>query len=160
MNLCLYGDVQSRYRFITHNKLRIQHQCSGNSDSLTPSAIQLMRITVHKTLRQPYRIHYLLYPPVDLIFRNSFRDKQRFPDQLTDRHSRIQGRKWVLKNNLHTTLKLFQMLFLYIRNVFIFKENFSAAAIQQIEELHGLTLIFRIQTLRQPPMSSLFQSKS
>ena len=43
-DLCLNGHIQSGHRLITDDKLRVQSQRSTDTDTLTPSAIQLMGI--------------------------------------------------------------------------------------------------------------------
>ena len=58
-DLSLNGYIQSGYRFVTDNELGIHSQCTGNSDTLTASAIQLMRIGVDQTVSQTYNLHQL-----------------------------------------------------------------------------------------------------
>ena len=45
-DLCLNRHVQCRYRLITHDEFRIQRKCTCDTDSLSLSAGELMRITI------------------------------------------------------------------------------------------------------------------
>lgn len=61
-DLRLNGHIQRGNRLVTDNKLGVQRQRPGNTDTLTASAVQLMRIGKHEPLRKADGIHELLYP--------------------------------------------------------------------------------------------------
>ena len=84
-NLCLNRNIQGTYRFITHNKLRIQRQCSGYTDSLSSSAVKLMWIGIDKTFRQSNRFHQFPYTAqlLFLVLTYMIHD-QRFRNQFVD----------------------------------------------------------------------------
>ena len=106
-NLRLNGHIQCGNRLIAYNKLGIQCQRPGHTDSLSAAAIQLVGIGLLKPFCQSNRIHQLGYSGVQLLFRAAYMiDLQWLRDQLPHTHSRVQGRHGVLKNHLHISSNL------------------------------------------------------
>ena len=103
-NLCLNGHVQSGNRLITYDEFGLQCQCTGNSDTLSSSAVQLMGVGVGQTLCQTHQIHQLMnsFPKSFLILLGvNLLNQQGLHNRLADSHSRVQGCEGVLKDNLH-----------------------------------------------------------
>ena len=119
-HLRLNGYIKRRYRLITDDKLRIHSKCTGNTDTLTLSAGELMRITGRMLCVQSDQLHQiqdfltaLCFGCVKLMY------IQRLSDDIFDCHTWIQGRVRILKHHLHL---LAQRSDIFIRYFFSVKK--------------------------------------
>ena len=101
-NLSLNGNVESGNRFIADNKFRFEHQRTGNSNTLSTSAVKLMRICHIKAGSKTDDFHDMVDPFVHFttVFANLIND-ERLGYQLADIHASIQAGIGILKDHLH-----------------------------------------------------------
>ena len=105
-DLGLDGYIQSRDRFIADNGQWIQGQGARNSDPLTLAAAKLVGVTAHLFRMQPDSFHQISDPVSDFCPGNFKVVANRFCNNLTDIHARIQRRERVLKDYLQRSPSL------------------------------------------------------
>ncbi|MNV37766.1 hypothetical protein D3C71_1292970 [compost metagenome] len=100
-NLRLNRDVQRGNRFITNNQLRFQNQRTSNTDTLTLTARKFVRIAVNQVWQQA-DFHHHRFDAIANFLTRHFRmiGAQRLGNNITDVHTRVQGRQRVLENHL------------------------------------------------------------
>ena len=101
-NLRLNGYIQRRNRFIADYKLRLNSQRSGDTDTLTLTAGELMRETMQKIRLQTALLHdskHLRLHAVIFLDEHMMR-LHTVADDIAYRHPRIQRRIRILKNHL------------------------------------------------------------
>src|SRR5205085_6612913 len=98
--------VQSRYRLVGNDEFRIDRECPGDADTLTLATGKFMRITFHKSSAEAHRLHQFLHLRLDRLPLRQAERADRFADNITDRHTRVERRVWVLKDHLQV-LSLF-----------------------------------------------------
>ena len=101
-DLRLDGNVQSGYRFVTYNKLRIYCQRSGYTDTLSLSAGELMGVTMDKVRCKSALLHNLhnIILHLGIAFFEHSMGLKSLSDNLSQRHTGIQRRIWILENKL------------------------------------------------------------
>src|SRR5262249_45994447 len=93
-------NVESRNRLVTNNKLWFDCKRSCNRDSLALAAGEFMRVSLAVPCVEPDKIQQLGHPIAAMRRRNDVMQSQRLADNLFYRHSRIERRIWILKNDL------------------------------------------------------------
>ena len=89
-NLRLDRNVKCRNRLVTDDELRVKNKCAGKADTLSPSAVKLMGVSVEISLWQAAKLHcfgYLCHALV--LVRDRFGHPQRIKNRLA------YGEVWV-----------------------------------------------------------------
>ena len=133
-DLSLDRHIQGRHRLIAHNEFRIQRQGPRNADALPPPPVQLMRIGIGKPAGQSHCIHQFFHPFLPFlpgrIYAVNF---QRLHDDLTDRQTRIQRRKGILKDDLHLLPQTPDLLLIRIFHMDTIKNHFTGGGRKQVQ---------------------------
>ena len=134
-DLGLNRHIQCRNRLIAHNKLRLEHECTANANTLSAASVQLVRIGVFQSAGKPHRVHDLPYPflIVSAVV-HQFVHQKRLTDDLTDRLSGVNGRERILKDDLHLPSQLMQTLGAYVRNILSVEADRTGGALQQVKD--------------------------
>ena len=104
MSTWAWMDTSSADRLVAHNEFGVERQGAGNSDPLSPPAVQLMGVGVDQAAGQAHHIHHFQHFFLDLVlFLGGVHtlDQQRRGDGLGDCHPRVQRGVGVLENDLH-----------------------------------------------------------
>ena len=135
-DLRLNGNIQCRYRLIADDEFRIQRERSRDTDSLTASAVQLMRISSFQSLGKTDQFHHLSCLFSDLGFRKALIvDLDRLLDQLQDAHSGIQRCVGILEDHLDVGTVLFlEFLQRDIGNIRILEHDLTGGRLVQAHQ--------------------------
>ncbi len=88
-NLGLNGHIQSGNRLVADNQLGLQRKCTGNADTLTLTAGELMRITVDVLGVQSNDVEKLADALNALLLGAHAVNGHGWRDNLTDGHTRL-----------------------------------------------------------------------
>ncbi len=100
-DLRLDGDIQCGDGLIGNNKIRVENQCAGNTDSLALSPGEFMGKTVVMLGSQPANLHYLndffmqFRPATEFMFQH------RLANGIADADTWIERAVRVLKHQLN-----------------------------------------------------------
>ena len=109
--LCLNRNVQCRNRLIADNNLWLKHNSARDTNTLTLTARELMRVAVLKLKVKANFLHNLFNTSVALclcLIRT--RNINRLANDIHDRHTRVQRAVRILEDKLHLltrTLEIF-----------------------------------------------------
>jgi hypothetical protein len=92
--------IQGRDRLIRNQQLRLYRQGPCNADALTLTARQLSGIGVGHARAESHQVQELRAPALGVLTRDGVMNVKRFHQRLLNRHSRIQRRVRVLKDDL------------------------------------------------------------
>src|SRR5918998_5284305 len=125
-DLRLNRNVQRRYRLVAYDKLGTNTERPGDADALPLTAAELMRVTA---------IMFLAQTDLTKQFDDSvsfgpalgdFVNFQPFADDITDAHSRVEGRIGILENDLHLPPHLAQLALRHGQQILTVEVNFTA----------------------------------
>ena len=104
-DLGLDRHVQGRHRLIADDQIGIQGQGTGHADALALAPGELVGVATHVLLSQPHDLQQFENPPLTLAPIFHAVDQQGLTDNLRHGLSRIEGRKRILENDLHSLSK-------------------------------------------------------
>ncbi|RPK76440.1 hypothetical protein EES42_03360 [Streptomyces sp. ADI95-17] len=100
-DLRLYGDVEGGDGLVGDDDLGVQGQTAGDADALALTAGELVRIAVDVLRVEPDDVQQLLDPAAPVALRGDLGvDLVRLPDDVADRHARVQRGVGVLEHHL------------------------------------------------------------
>jgi hypothetical protein len=99
-DLCLDGNVQCADGFIADQELGTQSDGAGDADSLSLAAGEFMRKAKRVGLMQPYALEKFCHSPSKCAAPFDPMDDQRFGNDVTGIHPRIQATLGILKDDL------------------------------------------------------------
>src|SRR6185437_1540474 len=98
------ADIEGRNRLITDNKFRTQDQGASNTDALTLSTGELVRIATERGFIETNRAHHFNGCAVEFARSRALAvcvDQQRLGNNFFYAHARVERGKGILKDDLH-----------------------------------------------------------
>lgn len=133
-NLSLNGYVQSTDGLVANDELGFKSQGSGDADTLTAAAVQLMRIGVDQSLGKTYGVHQFLGALVKVCFRLAHLvNLQRHGDGVGDGHTGIQAGIGILEDNLQFLSVVAHLVLTQLGNVLTIVENLAFSRFNEPE---------------------------
>src|SRR5687767_882652 len=108
-DLRLNRDVERGDRLVRHDEVGVGGEGTGDADPLLLAAGKFVWIPVDEPLAEAYGLHQLPDPLAFLFAGGEPEGFDRLRDDLADRHSRIEGGVWILKNHLHVLARTSQL---------------------------------------------------
>ena len=129
-NLRLNGNIQSGYRLVTDDELRLDREGAGDPDPLALTAGELMRIAALEAAIQAAAVQHIVHIVGELRARDDAVDQRCFTDDVGDPHTRIQGREGILKNHLYLERRLPRLRVCRPQNGAASKQDVAFAGLQ------------------------------
>jgi hypothetical protein len=105
-HLRLNGHVERRHRLVENDERRIEGERARKADALPLTAAELVRVALEVCRVQADELEQLADAAATLVSIAEAVNDQRFLDDLTCPHPRVQRRVWVLKDDLHVAPRL------------------------------------------------------
>ena len=93
-----------------------------------------MRVGIDQPSGQTDQIHQLIDLVLDLLPVQPAFDQERLCDRLRDRHSGVQRRKRILKNDLHIAPQSAELRAVHAGDILSFEQDLPVRALQQMQE--------------------------
>ena len=134
-HLCLNGNIQRGDGLIADDHFGVQRQRTGNADTLTAAAVQLVRVAVGETFCQGYRLHQFIHTLVQrFLIGLRLVDFHGLGNQLTHRQAGIKRGVRVLENHLHVGTHGVELFVGHCGDVLAFKANLTGRRICQAQD--------------------------
>ena len=101
-DLRLHRNVERGNRFIAHDHVRLQRDCAGDADPLALSTGELVRIFPAGFRVESDPLHEGGYPAFDFTAPRTGVNAVRGGENVGNPVARVQGRKRILENDLHS----------------------------------------------------------
>ena len=124
-NLRLHRHVECRDRLVANHKLRIQRKRSCDTNSLTLTARELVRVAVFVEGLQTAVVHDLIDVVMVLAPRHKIVLTDRLTDDFADRQSRREGGERILEDDLHLHAQVVQFVLRNIVDLFSVEQHLS-----------------------------------
>ena len=98
-HLSLYRDVERCGRFVEDQELRLERNGARDGDALALSAGKFVRVPSQMFRAEPHLPEVAFDPAVEFRAAETQHGLERFPDDVTDLHFRIQRGIWVLEDD-------------------------------------------------------------
>src|SRR6266699_5188902 len=113
-NLRLGRKIQTRQRFIQHQKFWLQRECPRDRQSLALPPAELHKQAICRVRREPDFAHQSFNTAPTCRSATTLLNQQRFLDNLRRRETWIHGGGCILKDHLHLTTKFAQVVTLQL----------------------------------------------
>ena len=133
-NLGLNGHIQSGNRLVADNQLRLQRKCTGNADTLTLTAGELMRIAVNVLGVQSDNVEKLADALNALLLGAHAVNGHGLGDDLADGHAGIQRSIGILEDKLHLATHVLDLMLAHLGNIFTLEEHFACRRLGQAHD--------------------------
>ena len=133
-NLGLNGHIQSGNRLVADNQLGLQRKCTGNADTLTLTAGELMRIAVNVLGVQSDNVEKLADTLNALLLGAHAVNGHGLGDDLTDSHTRIERSIRILEDELHLATHILDLMLAHLGNIFTLEEHLTGGRLGQAHD--------------------------
>ena len=133
-NLGLNGHIQSGNRLVADNQLGLQRKCTGNADTLTLTAGELMRIAVDVLGVQSDNVQQLADALDTLLLGTHAMNGHGLGDDLADGHAGIQRSIRILEDKLHLATHVLDLMLAHLGNIFTLEEHFACRRLGQAHD--------------------------
>ena len=133
-NLGLNGNIQSGNGLVADDQLGLQSERTGDADTLTLTARELVRIAVDVLGVQTDDVQQLTDTLNALLLGAHAMNSHGLGDDLADGHTRIERSIGVLEDELHLTTHVLDLMLAHLGNVFALEEHLTCRRLGQAHD--------------------------
>ena len=93
--------VERRDRFVAHDELGVECNGASNTDALSLTTREFVRIAIDQRLADAHLFEQLTHARLELAALEDSVNQEGLADDVSDAHTRIQRAEWILKDDLH-----------------------------------------------------------
>ena len=108
-HLCLHGYVESRYRLVADDELRVHRESARDADALPLSTREFVRIAIGVLGSEANLLQESAHARVSRRTLGQLVNREPFTNDRADGHTRVEGRDRILEDDLHIASQFAQL---------------------------------------------------